>query len=50
MAEDVMVEQDPNAGLLAPIGVPASEALGGRTKGTNGTNGTTAGTAGFSPN
>jgi arabinosyltransferase C len=50
MAEDVMVEQDPNAGLLAPIGVPAGEALGGGTNGTNGTNGTTAGTAGFSPN
>ena len=29
MAEDVMVEQDPNAGLLQPIGLPIGEALGG---------------------
>ncbi|MGE2837221.1 arabinosyltransferase domain-containing protein [Mycobacterium sp. SMC-4] len=28
MAEDVMVEQDPTAGLLTPIGVPPGEALG----------------------
>ncbi|PXX13187.1 arabinosyltransferase domain-containing protein [Mycolicibacterium moriokaense] len=28
LANDVMVEQDPNAGLLTPIGVPVGEALG----------------------
>jgi arabinosyltransferase C len=28
LANDVMVEQDPNAGLLPPIGVPVGEALG----------------------
>jgi arabinosyltransferase C len=28
LATDVMVEQDPNAGILAPIGVPVGEALG----------------------
>jgi arabinosyltransferase C len=28
LAEDVMVEQDPNAGMLAPVGAPAAEALG----------------------
>ncbi|MBO0679769.1 arabinosyltransferase domain-containing protein [Mycolicibacterium sp. S2-37] len=38
LAEDVMVEQDPNAGVLQPIGVPVGMSLG-------------AGTAqGFSPN
>jgi arabinosyltransferase C len=28
LAEDVMVEQDPNAGMLAPIGASAADALG----------------------
>ncbi|WP_370332860.1 arabinosyltransferase domain-containing protein [Mycolicibacterium hippocampi] len=28
MAEDVLVEQDPNDGMLTPIGVPVGEALG----------------------
>ena len=28
MAEDVLVEQDPNAGVLIPIGVPVGEGLG----------------------
>ncbi|MBS4727925.1 arabinosyltransferase domain-containing protein [Mycobacterium sp. SM1] len=28
MADDVMVEQDPNAGMLAPIGVSVKDALG----------------------
>jgi len=28
MAEDVLVEQDPNAGLLVPVGVPLGEGLG----------------------
>ena len=31
LANDVMVEQDPNAGLLTPIGVPVGEALGAVT-------------------
>ncbi len=55
MAEDVMVEQDPNAGLLAPIGVPISDGLGGDTTDTSdgstgtpeGSNGTS---EGFRPN
>ncbi len=38
MAEDVLVEQDVNAGVLRPIGVPAGEALGEVTS------------EGFSPN
>ena len=38
MAEDVLVEQDPNDGLLTPIGVPIGEALGSVTS------------EGFSPN
>lgn len=28
LANDVMVEQDPNAGMLAPIGVPTADGLG----------------------
>ncbi|ORA44302.1 arabinosyltransferase [Mycolicibacterium chubuense] len=28
MAEDVMVEQDPNAGILTPVGVPVRDSLG----------------------
>src|SRR5258708_8272683 len=28
LANDVLVEQNPNAGLLTPIGVPVGEALG----------------------
>lgn len=31
LADDVMVEQDPNAGLLSPIGVPVGDALGSAT-------------------
>jgi arabinosyltransferase C len=31
MAEDVLVEQDPNAGMLRPIGVPVGDALGSTT-------------------
>jgi arabinosyltransferase C len=31
LANDVMVEQDPNAGMLAPAGVPVGEALGAVT-------------------
>jgi len=31
MADDVMVELDPNAGLLTPVGVPVGEALGAVT-------------------
>ncbi len=31
LADDVLVELDPNAGLLSPIGVPAGEALGATT-------------------
>ncbi|BBY18992.1 arabinosyltransferase A [Mycolicibacterium litorale] len=38
LAEDVLVEQDPNAGFLAPIGVPVGAALGAATA------------QGFSPN
>lgn len=38
MAEDVLVEQDANAGLLAPVGVPVGDALGDVTA------------EGFSPN
>ncbi|MDY6997780.1 MAG: arabinosyltransferase domain-containing protein [Actinomycetota bacterium] len=38
MAEDVLVEQDPNAGMLRPVGVPVGEALGAVTS------------EGFSPN
>ena len=41
MAEDVLVEQDVNAGLLRPLGVPAGEALGEVAPGTS---------EGFSPN
>ena len=34
MAEDVLVEQDPNAGMLTPIGAPIAQALGaGRSEG-----------------
>jgi arabinosyltransferase C len=34
LANDVMVEQDPNAGMLTPIGVPMAQALGaGRSEG-----------------
>ncbi|MGB0875896.1 MAG: arabinosyltransferase domain-containing protein [Mycobacterium sp.] len=47
MAEDVMVEQDPNAGLLAPIGLPIADALSGGAAGTTAGSGTT---EGFSPN
>ncbi|WP_308123978.1 arabinosyltransferase domain-containing protein [Mycolicibacterium xanthum] len=38
MAEDVLVEQDPNAGLLQPVGVPVGDGLGAATS------------EGFSPN
>jgi arabinosyltransferase C len=31
LANDVLVEQDPNAGLLTPVGVPVGEALGAVT-------------------
>ena len=31
MADDVMVEQDPNAGMLTPVGVPVGDALGAVT-------------------
>jgi arabinosyltransferase C len=31
LADDVLVELDPNAGMLSPIGVPAGEALGATT-------------------
>jgi arabinosyltransferase C len=31
LADDVMVEQDPNAGLLSPVGVPVGDALGAVT-------------------
>lgn len=41
MASDVLVEQDANAGLLRPIGVPAGEALGEGTSGAS---------VGFNPN
>jgi arabinosyltransferase C len=39
LANDVMVEQDPNAGLLNPIGVPVGEALGAATAEGFGPNG-----------
>ncbi|MGX9788666.1 arabinosyltransferase domain-containing protein [Mycobacterium sp. MMS18-G62] len=39
MADDVMVEQDPNAGILAPVGVPVADALGSVTKEGFGPNG-----------
>jgi arabinosyltransferase C len=39
MANDVMVEQDPNAGLLTPVGVPAGQALGAATAEGFGPNG-----------
>lgn len=38
LADDVMVEQDPNEGMLTPVDVPAAEALGAVTS------------TGFSPN
>ncbi|MGB3351224.1 MAG: arabinosyltransferase domain-containing protein [Mycobacterium sp.] len=41
MAEDVLVEQDPNEGLLTPIGVPVGDALGAVADGN---------AIGFSPN
>src|SRR5271165_4326119 len=31
LADDVMVEQDPNTGMLAPVGVPVADALGAAT-------------------
>jgi arabinosyltransferase C len=39
MAEDVLVEQDPNAGMLTPIGSPISDALGAATAEGFGPNG-----------
>ncbi len=39
MAEDVLVEQDPNAGMLSPIGKPVGEALGAVTAEGFGPNG-----------
>jgi arabinosyltransferase C len=39
LANDVMVEQDPNAGLLTPVGVPIGEALGAATAEGFGPNG-----------
>ncbi|WP_102145884.1 arabinosyltransferase domain-containing protein [Mycobacterium hubeiense] len=39
MANDVMVEEDPNAGMLAPIGAPVGEALGAVTAQGFGPNG-----------
>jgi arabinosyltransferase C len=39
LANDVLVEQDPNAGLLSPVGVPAGEALGAVTAEGFGPNG-----------
>jgi arabinosyltransferase C len=39
MAEDVLVEQDPNAGMLTPIGAPVGEALGAATAEGFGPNG-----------
>ncbi|GJF13324.1 arabinosyltransferase A [Mycolicibacterium cyprinidarum] len=51
MAEDVMVEQDPNAGMLTPFGVPIGDALGGSTRaGADTSNGSAATSEGFSPN
>src|SRR5204863_3372955 len=39
LANDVMVEQDSNAGLLSPVGVPVGEALGSVTSEGFGPNG-----------
>ncbi|HEX3546011.1 MAG TPA: arabinosyltransferase domain-containing protein [Mycobacterium sp.] len=39
MANDVLVEQDPNAGMLPPLGVPVREALGAVTAEGFGPNG-----------
>jgi arabinosyltransferase C len=39
MAEDVMVESDPNAGMLTPVGVPIGQALGSVTSEGFGPNG-----------
>jgi arabinosyltransferase C len=39
LADDVLVEQDPNAGLLNPVGVPSGEALGAVTAEGFGPNG-----------
>jgi arabinosyltransferase C len=39
LADDVMVEQDPNAGLLTPVSAPVGEALGGVTAEGFGPNG-----------
>ena len=39
MAEDVLVEEDPNAGVLRPIGAPVGEALGAVTAEGFGPNG-----------
>jgi arabinosyltransferase C len=39
LANDVLVEQDPNAGLLNPVGIPAGEALGAVTAEGFGPNG-----------
>ncbi|MGD9619113.1 MAG: arabinosyltransferase domain-containing protein [Mycolicibacterium sp.] len=47
MAEDVMVERNPNEGMLTPIGVPVGQALSGGSAGLPGTPGNT---EGFSPN
>lgn len=32
LADDVLVEQDPNAGMLAPVTAPVDEALGRRSR------------------
>jgi arabinosyltransferase C len=39
LANDVMVEQDPNAGVLQPVGVPVGDALGALTSEGFGPNG-----------
>jgi arabinosyltransferase C len=39
LADDVLVEQDPNAGMLTPVGVPVGEALGAVTAEGFGPNG-----------
>ena len=39
LANDVMVEQDPNAGMLTPVGVPVGDALGAVTAEGFGPNG-----------
>jgi len=39
LANDVLVEEDPNAGLLNPVGIPAGEALGAVTAEGFGPNG-----------